>query len=134
MRIEQPAPVRKPLPLTPLVDVVFLLLMYFMLSSTFTRFGDLDMLKSSATQKQQSTTEDKAAKPGVILVVAAGKSYRINGVETATADIATALDRFHDLGVRSGVVVLSPTAEVQDLVSALEQARRSKLSALTVMQ
>ena len=31
---------RRRLPLTPLIDVIFLLLLFFMLSSTFTRFSD----------------------------------------------------------------------------------------------
>ena len=135
MHIEQPAPVRKPLPLIPLVDVVFLLLMFFMLSSTFTRFGDLDMLRNPLAQARgEAATPGSAAPPGVIIAVAAGKSFKINGVKTAAQDIATSLDRFFDLGVRSGVIVLSSSAEVQDLVSALEQARKSKLSALTVVR
>ena len=29
--------------MTPLIDVIFLLLLFFMLSSTFTRFSDVEM-------------------------------------------------------------------------------------------
>ena len=35
------APRRRRLPLTPLIDVIFLLLLFFMLSSTFTRNGEI---------------------------------------------------------------------------------------------
>ncbi|MFN4155156.1 MAG: ExbD/TolR family protein [Paracoccaceae bacterium] len=38
---------RKPLSMTSLIDVIFLLLLFFMLSSTFTRFGDLPLTTAS---------------------------------------------------------------------------------------
>lgn len=34
---------RRPAALTPLIDVIFLLLLFFMLSSTFTRFAELPL-------------------------------------------------------------------------------------------
>ncbi len=34
---------RRALSMTPLIDVIFLLLLFFMLSSTFTRFSDVEM-------------------------------------------------------------------------------------------
>ncbi|WP_367714863.1 biopolymer transporter ExbD [Nitratireductor sp. GISD-1A_MAKvit] len=34
---------RKPLSLTSLIDVIFLLLLFFMLSSTFTRFASVEI-------------------------------------------------------------------------------------------
>ncbi|MBO6603091.1 MAG: biopolymer transporter ExbD [Roseicyclus sp.] len=34
---------RRPVALTPLIDVIFLLLLFFMLSSTFTRFAELPL-------------------------------------------------------------------------------------------
>ena len=38
-----PAPRRRGLSLTSLIDVIFLLLLFFMLTSTFTRLGELDL-------------------------------------------------------------------------------------------
>ncbi len=34
---------RRPVSLTPLIDIIFLLLLFFMLSSTFTRFAELPL-------------------------------------------------------------------------------------------
>jgi biopolymer transport protein ExbD len=134
MRIETPAPVRKPLPLTPLVDVVFLLLMFFMLSSTFTRFGDLDISRPPEAAAQAPSQEKTAAIPGVIINVAKGPRIKVNGAETAVADIAAKLDDYYGKGVRAGAIMLSSSAEVQDLVSVLEQARSSKLRAISVIR
>jgi biopolymer transport protein ExbD len=133
MRIETPAPVRKPLPLTPLVDVVFLLLMFFMLSSTFTKFGDLDISRRT-TAVPQAAADKPAEVPGVIINIAKGPAIKINGSETAVGGVAARLDEFYDKGARAGAIILSSSAEVQDLVSVLEQARASKLRAISVVR
>ena len=37
---------RRPITLTPLIDIIFLLLLFFMLSSTFTRFAELPLMNA----------------------------------------------------------------------------------------
>ncbi|WP_294224887.1 biopolymer transporter ExbD [uncultured Shimia sp.] len=39
--------VRRPLTLTPLIDVIFLLLLFFMLTSTFSTFGEIELSNAS---------------------------------------------------------------------------------------
>ncbi|MEP2028271.1 MAG: biopolymer transporter ExbD [Paracoccaceae bacterium] len=47
--MRNPAPfVRRPLALTPLIDVIFLLLLFFMLSSTFSTFGEIEINQASS--------------------------------------------------------------------------------------
>ena len=41
MRVDTPRFARRRLGLTPLIDVIFLLLLFFMLSSTFSRFSQV---------------------------------------------------------------------------------------------
>jgi biopolymer transport protein ExbD len=43
MQIDRPLRKQKPISLTPLVDVIFLLLLFFMLSSTFSAFGQVEL-------------------------------------------------------------------------------------------
>lgn len=40
---------RKRLSMTPLIDIIFLLLLFFMLSSTFTRFGEVTLFAGGAS-------------------------------------------------------------------------------------
>jgi len=49
---------RRALSMTSLIDVIFLLLLFFMLSSTFTRFGDLPLTTASggATASAEAPT------------------------------------------------------------------------------
>ena len=37
---------RRPVTLTPLIDIIFLLLLFFMLSSTFTRFAEVPLMNA----------------------------------------------------------------------------------------
>ena len=41
---------RKPLSLTSLIDVIFLLLLFFMLTSTFTRFARVEIFRRGRRQ------------------------------------------------------------------------------------
>ena len=138
MRIEAPARIRRPLPLIPLVDVVFLLLMFFMLSSTFSKFGSLLLMSgaspSTAASPASAADARKSKIPGVIISVSKGPLIRINGIAAGLDDLVAKLDELHASGARSGAVVLTSSAEVQDLVAVLERARRSQLAAITVMR
>ena len=140
MRIEAPARIRRPLPLVPLVDVVFLLLMFFMLSSTFTKFGTLLLAGGSSSSGSaatgSTTTGDmrKPAVPGVIISVSKGPRIKINGIAATLDELVPRLNEVSEKGARLGAVVLSSSTEVQDLVTVLERARTSKLAAITVMR
>lgn len=46
MALEAPGWRRRPVTLTPLIDVIFLLLLFFMLSSTFTRFAEVPLMNA----------------------------------------------------------------------------------------
>ncbi|HUE45995.1 MAG TPA: biopolymer transporter ExbD [Aestuariivirgaceae bacterium] len=129
MHISEPTPVRRRISLTPLVDVIFLLLMFFMLSSTFARFADLDVARQSATPGESGfASSEPAPLRGAIVSVSADLQVRVNGTATAPDDIAATLDALYDRGARTAIVVADYRATVQDLVSVLERARQSKIA------
>lgn len=134
MRIETPAPVRKPVPLVPLVDVVFLLLMYFMLSTTFTKFGEMAMAHRAAAQEGAVPATSQPGPPGVIIRIAGGPGISINGEKVALEDVETIANRYFQQGARSGAVIVQPSAQVQDLVSVLERLKHSSLRAVSVVR
>lgn len=130
MHISEPQRPRRQLSLTPLIDVVFLLLLFFLITSTFARFADLEVAR-------QTTTAGEAALPpvsgppdikGAIVSVSADRRVRINGTETAPEDIALRLDALYDRGARTAIVAADRSATVQDLVSVLERARGSRIA------
>lgn len=48
MALDAPEWQRRPVALTPLIDVIFLLLLFFMLSSTFTRFAEIPLMNTGS--------------------------------------------------------------------------------------
>ena len=135
MHISEPLPARRRISLTPLVDVIFLLLMFFMLSSTFARFADLDVARqsTSAGESELPPAAGPADIRGAIVSVSADRRVRINGTETALEDIVAELDALYDRGARTAIIVADFSATVQDLVSVLERARGSRV-ALAIAQ
>ena len=130
MHISEPQRPRRQVSLTPLIDVVFLLLLFFLITSTFARFADLDVAR-------QSTTAGEAELPpvsrpsdirGAIVSVSAERRVRINGTEAAPEEIAARLDALYERGARTAIIAADRNATVQDLVSVLERARGSRIA------
>ena len=100
--------------LTPMIDVVFLLLIFFMLSS---RFG-LDAVLPIAGGAEGAGSEWQGA-PRLIDV--ATDAVLLNGVETAQADLPDALRPL--MPDDGGAVVLRPRdgADLQRVVSVMDE-------------
>ena len=74
--------------LTPLIDVVFLLLIFFMVSTTFTRETQLSIDLPEASGQPQETTDERIE----ILIDESG-SYRVNGQALVDARLRTLMHR-----------------------------------------
>lgn len=51
---------RRPVAMTPLIDVVFLLLLFFMLTSTFSTFGEVELTQATRGAAGQDQATDRA--------------------------------------------------------------------------
>ena len=119
MRIDAGPRRKKHLSLTSLIDVIFLLLLFFMLTSTFTRFAQVEV----ATAGQSGTV---AGKPGVLLrLTAAG--FEINGEITEADALTERLAELRQTGATSGLVLVGEDALSQDMVTALDSFRAAGL-------
>ncbi|MBO6867115.1 MAG: biopolymer transporter ExbD [Thalassococcus sp.] len=77
---------RRRLSMTSLIDVIFLLLLFFMLSSTFSRFAEVELAASGSGQASQPITPAfLSLKP---------ESLSLNGVVTDIQGIGPALAAF----------------------------------------
>lgn len=104
---------RSAIGLTSLIDVVFILLLFFMLSSTFSPIRALDINPATQGAGELSSKE----KPLVISVVDA-KHWRIDGVSMTHSESVSILAR----AITENATVLvraEGAASVQALVSAL---------------
>ena len=132
MRIEAPRRISRPIPLTPLIDVVFLLLMFFMLSTTFAKFG-LFGLGGSVAGNTPPDALQQASLPEILIDVGAGPAIRVNGRSVALGDLVPRLNNLHDIGLKIAVIRVRSDATVQDMLSVLEVARGSSLRSIALV-
>ncbi|WP_253285859.1 MULTISPECIES: biopolymer transporter ExbD [unclassified Ruegeria] len=103
--------VRRRMSMTPLIDVIFLLLLFFMLSSTFSRFSEIEL--SSATQgaASETTTIER------FFVQLGAERVALNGQVTSLENL--------DSQIKSGQVLISldPDTSAQRLVDLLVRLR-----------
>lgn len=118
---------RRRLNLTPLIDVVFLLLIFFMLASTFLKFGTVKIDAAGAGAGKADVSKM------VLIHVAPEGKYRVGGVAVSEENLSSQLKRLISEGRTDAVVVLHRDAKVSDLVTGLTRVRRSGFETVRVV-
>ncbi|MEM7441267.1 MAG: biopolymer transporter ExbD [Pseudomonadota bacterium] len=114
---------RKPA-LTPLIDVVFLLLVFFMLAAQFGREGALDLLGGGGA--------DYTGPPRVITILPDG--ILLNGVPSAEADLPDALAQLIESREDLIVIRARDGASVQRLADVTGQLTNAGFTRLTLVE
>ena len=117
--------------LTPLIDVVFLLLIFFMVTTTFTRetrmLISLPEAEAEAMATEQSTVE---------LVVSKDGSYAVNGQSLINRDIKTIMAALKDASAGNNKMPLVITADAlsthQAVITAMDAAGRLGFETLNI--
>lgn len=106
--------------MTPLIDVVFLLLLFFMLASTFARFASLDL--TLASEGARAAPAPASTVRTILVSVRPGAAFAIDGQPVAREEISGRLKALGDSAAR---VVVRPSADAVagDVVGAVEAAR-----------
>lgn len=114
MHIETTARRRHTISLTPLIDVVFILLVFFMLATSFTDWRPIT-LATGTTQNKQSDTP-----PAVVRIDPGGDLY-YDGRRYAAPVLARELNAARERGDISAVIVRpQPLATLDVTVAALD--------------
>lgn len=128
MRLNENRKKRSALSLTPLIDVVFLLLIFFMLASTFLHFSAMPI--SGARGGGSSTTLNEI----VLIQVQGADALSINGASVNVEGMSARIDELIAKGMTKAVVRPAKDSNVQDLVRILELARGTKLESVVVVR
>ena len=113
---------RRPISVTSLIDVIFLLLLFFMLTSTFAKFAEVEITGGRAGRGAAGGT------PAVIISVG-GEEWSVNGLRLPRADALAELVRLKDAGAASAVILVRGGLTSQALVDAVEAIRhRTRLN------
>jgi biopolymer transport protein ExbD len=117
MRIEAGPRRRSRLSVTSLIDVIFLLLLFFMLSSTFTRFAEVEF---TAGQAGEADTQNR---PDILLRLD-GEILSVNGKTFGEREAIDELQRLGTAGARTAVILVRGEVSSQALISTVELIRR----------
>jgi biopolymer transport protein ExbD len=110
--------------ITPLIDVVFLLLIFFMVSTSFIRQSEISLTLPQASEEQPAQDLDIIE----IAVDDAGRFY-VNGQALINAQVATLKSAIADAaeeltGDPSIVISSDARADVQAVISVMDAARQ----------
>ena len=104
------APRRRPVALTPLIDVIFLLLLFFMLTTTFTRTGEIPLTAAGAGGDGLPSLFLRVEDDGLTL----------NGIALTLDDLPQALRESED---RRLLIALAEGLRAQRLADVLQTLR-----------
>lgn len=120
--IAAPVRQRRQIPLTPLIDVIFLLLLFFMLSSTFLKFAEVDVAAASGASGSAADAGDIA-----LLKLRFDGTLALDARTVAAAELSGALETLAGEGIGRLILTADRGASVQDLVEVLEVVERGPL-------
>ena len=115
--------------LTSLIDIIFLLVIFFMVSSQITPFSLLPLTPVSG-QNAGSTAAATAAP--VSIRIQAGR-VSIGGQSVQMTSVGEALAGLKSRGVTTILLTPGSTATVQDVVTVLEAAKDAAIANVTVL-
>ena len=128
MRFETAARRRRQLSMTSLIDVIFLLLLFFMLTSTFSRFADVE-LGAGGGAGPVATDVSPA------FVKLSDARISLNGKTVLAEDLAAELSRRQaENGLNALILSVDDTASSQQLVDLLLIARKLPGLSLQIIQ
>jgi biopolymer transport protein ExbD len=120
--------------LTPLVDVMFLLLIFFMLASQTANYALLPIEAAGAS------SDTVPAEPATVVVgrgdvvVSIARGYvRFNGVRVEMADLLPAIATYKAAGFASALMLTTAAATVQDVVEVLHGFQASQFGELRLV-
>lgn len=107
--------------LTPLIDVVFLLLIFFMVSTTFTKESHLVLDLPEADGEVSETPPD-----GIEILIGKNGDYTINGKSLVNRQLKTLMKALEDVSLGNSGLPLMITADAntshQSVVTAMDAA------------
>ena len=117
--------------LTPLIDVVFLLLIFFMVSTTFTKESHLSLNLPEASG-EESTESPKQ----IEIIIDANGQYVIGGRSLVSTQIKTVIAALEELSAHDKTIPLVITADAktphQAVITAMDAAGQAGFSHLSL--
>jgi biopolymer transport protein ExbD len=133
MHLARRTPPRAPISLVPLVDVLLIMLVFFMVTSTYL---DLDMIPTAERSDEAAPAAVPGAGSGMLLIRLApdGRTW-LRGQPLGPEALRDALARhLRDTPGAAVSVLASPRADVQALVALMDAATEAGVQRLRILR
>ncbi|WP_434052091.1 MAG: biopolymer transporter ExbD [Roseibium sp.] len=135
--IHPPIGKRRRIPLTPLIDVIFILVMFFLLSSTFGIWRPLDVALGGGDTTGVADAVPVKGAPAVLINLRAGAGGTqpqlvVNGINVPLNTLAAELNRLAEAGAQTAVLIPDAAIDFQQVVRVLDEAKTSRLKRVSL--
>ncbi|MEM8793939.1 MAG: biopolymer transporter ExbD [Pseudomonadota bacterium] len=119
---------RRTLSMTSLIDVIFLLLLFFMLSSTFSKFGEIDLVTASGSAGATRSQEPP------IFIKRDAETLTVNGQIRTLEEAETEVAELHEKGADIVILSIGETLTSQVLIETMVSLTRAAPVRITLVQ
>ncbi|EAR10806.1 ExbD/TolR family protein [Reinekea blandensis] len=131
MMVELPPPRSSRISMTPLIDVVFILLLFFMLTSSLSAFSQIELTSAGAGSTTSVVDADQASRFRVQANGQVEYDGQVYDLLSEALSKTLALLAQQDAAV---IVSAHPEASVQDLIDLMDRAYRAGVVQLSVAE
>ena len=105
--------------LTPMLDVVFIMLIFFIVTASFIKEAGIDVIRPEAT------TADKQEDAAILIAISANDEIWIDRRETDPRALRTAIEKLHSENPKGSIVIQADEASTNEmLVIVMEAAKQ----------
>jgi biopolymer transport protein ExbD len=104
--------------LTPMLDVVFIMLIFFIVTASFIKEAGIDVIRPEAT------TADKQEDAAILITISANDEIWIDRRETDPRALRTAIERLHSENPKGSIVIQADEASTNEMLVIVMQAAK----------
>ena len=128
MRFRRHEPDEPEINLIPFIDVLLVILIFLMLTTTYSKFTELQVTLPTANA---DTSRDRPKE--IVVAVAADGRYAVNKQPLEQRDVESVARVLRGVAAKDSILIISAdaTAPVQAVVTVMDAARREGLTQIT---
>jgi biopolymer transport protein ExbD len=113
--------------LTPMLDVVFIMLIFFIVTATFIKEAGIDV------QRPVALTRDQMADAAILVAISPGDEIWIDKEETQPKDVRTVLEKLHQENPKGSLVIQADAESTNEaLVVVMEAAKQAGIANVAI--
>ena len=104
--------------LTPMLDVVFIMLIFFIVTASFIKEAGIDVIRPEAT------TADKQEDAAILIAISANDEIWIDRRQTDPRALRAAIERLHSENPKGSIVIQADEASTNEMLVIVMQAAK----------